>query len=123
MLYIQDTKDIIHPRADLDRFVLQYRQAEVRLSWSVEGASDGFAPGSSSHASVRALGRMYGPGILVARRRAGARRSSRSSTGRCGKYAPVRATTLARLERRAQCRFGAVKLLDTRKLTEIPCKS
>jgi len=61
VLYIQDTKDIIHPRADLDRFVAQYRQAGGQVELELfEGASDGFAPRDpSSHASVRALGRMY----------------------------------------------------------------
>jgi acetyl esterase/lipase len=61
VLYIQDTKDIIHPRADLDRFVAQYRQAGGQVELELfEGASDGFAPRNpSSHASVRALGRMY----------------------------------------------------------------
>lgn len=61
VLYIQDTRDIIHPRADLDRFVTQYRQAGGHVELELfEGASDGFAPRNpSAHASIRALGRMY----------------------------------------------------------------
>jgi len=45
VLYIQDTRDIVHPRPQLDRFVELYRQAggcvDLELS---EGASDAFAP-------------------------------------------------------------------------------
>src|SRR5215470_13581354 len=45
VLYIQDTKDIVHPRADLDRFVTQYRQAGGQVELELfEGAGDGFAP-------------------------------------------------------------------------------
>jgi len=61
VLYIQDTKDIVHPRADLDRFVEQYRKAGGRVELELfEGASDGFAPRDpSSHPAARALGRTY----------------------------------------------------------------
>src|SRR5262249_48282612 len=61
VLYIQDTKDIIHPRADLERFVAQYRQAGGQVELELfEGASEGFMPRNpSSHVAVRALGRMY----------------------------------------------------------------
>lgn len=61
VLYIQDTKDIVHPRADLNRFVEQDRKAGGQVELELfEGASDGFAPREpSSPASVRALGRMY----------------------------------------------------------------
>jgi len=61
VLYIQDTKDIVHPRADLDRFVTQYRQAGGQVALELfEGASDGFAPRNpSSHAAPPALRRMY----------------------------------------------------------------
>src|SRR5262245_63021755 len=61
VLYIQDTKDIVHPRADLDRFVAQYRQAGGQVELEMfEGVSDGFAPRNpASHASVPALARMY----------------------------------------------------------------
>ncbi|HUA34447.1 MAG TPA: alpha/beta hydrolase [Candidatus Binataceae bacterium] len=45
VLYIQDSRDIVHPRAQLDRFVELYRKAggtvELELS---EGAADAFAP-------------------------------------------------------------------------------
>ncbi len=45
VLYIQDSRDIVHPRAQLDRFVELYRKAggEVDLELS-EGAADAFAP-------------------------------------------------------------------------------
>jgi acetyl esterase/lipase len=61
VLYIQDTKDIVHPRADLDRFVTQYRQAGGRVALELfEGAADGFAPRNpSAHASAPALRRIY----------------------------------------------------------------
>ncbi len=48
-LYIQDTKDIVHPRTDLDRFVEQYRKAGGQVELELfEGASDGFAPRNPS---------------------------------------------------------------------------
>ena len=61
VLYIQDTRDLVHPRADLDRFVAQYRQAGGQVELELfEGAMDGFAPRDpSSHPAARALGRMY----------------------------------------------------------------
>jgi acetyl esterase len=45
VLYIQDTKDIVHPRPQLERFVELYRKAggQVDLELS-EGASDAFVP-------------------------------------------------------------------------------
>jgi len=45
VLYIQDSRDIVHPRPQLERFVELYRKAggEVDLELS-EGASDAFAP-------------------------------------------------------------------------------
>ena len=45
VLYIQDTRDIVHPRVQLERFVELYRKAggNVDLELS-EGASDAFAP-------------------------------------------------------------------------------
>jgi acetyl esterase len=45
VLYIQDTRDLVHPRPQLDRFVELYRKAggHVGLELS-EGASDAFAP-------------------------------------------------------------------------------
>jgi acetyl esterase/lipase len=60
VLYIQDAKDIVHPRADLDRFVTQYRKAGGQVELELfEGASDGFAPRNPSSASIPALRRMY----------------------------------------------------------------
>ncbi len=45
VLYIQDSRDIVHPRVQLDRFVELYRKADgdVELELS-EGAADAFAP-------------------------------------------------------------------------------
>ncbi|HKV55924.1 MAG TPA: alpha/beta hydrolase [Candidatus Binataceae bacterium] len=45
VLYIQDTRDIVHPRPQLERFVELYRKAggQVDLELS-EGASDAFVP-------------------------------------------------------------------------------
>ena len=45
VLYIQDSRDIVHPRVQLDRFVELYRKAggEVEMELS-EGAADAFAP-------------------------------------------------------------------------------
>src|SRR5713101_8529232 len=62
VLYIQDTKDIIHPRVDLDRFVAQYRKAGGQVELELfEGAAEGFIPRNpSSPAAVRALEKSYG---------------------------------------------------------------
>ncbi|HKM99519.1 MAG TPA: alpha/beta hydrolase [Candidatus Binataceae bacterium] len=56
VLYIQDTRDIVHPRPQLERFVELYRKAggQVELELS-EGAGDAFAPRNPPPA----LGRMY----------------------------------------------------------------
>jgi len=56
VLYIQDTRDIVHPRPQLERFVELYRKAggQVDLELS-EGAGDAFAPRNPPPA----LGRMY----------------------------------------------------------------
>src|SRR5262245_54912384 len=61
VLYIQDSKDIVHPRADLDRFVAQYRQAGGQVELELfAGAGDGFAPRNpASRPSVPALARIY----------------------------------------------------------------
>lgn len=61
VLYIQDTRDIVHPRADLDRFVAQYRRAGGQVELELfEGASDGFVPRNpSSHPAAQILQRMY----------------------------------------------------------------
>jgi acetyl esterase len=56
VLYMQDSRDIVHPRAQLERFVELYRKAggavELELS---EGAGDAFAPRNPP----AAIGRMY----------------------------------------------------------------
>jgi acetyl esterase len=56
VLYIQDSRDIVHPRPQLDRFVDLYRKAggQVDLELS-EGAADAFMPRNPP----KALGRMY----------------------------------------------------------------
>lgn len=56
VLYIQDTRDIVHPRPQLERFVELYRKAggQVELELS-EGAADAFMPRNPP----KALGRMY----------------------------------------------------------------
>jgi acetyl esterase/lipase len=56
VLYIQDVRDIVHPRAQLERFIELYRKAggQVDLELS-EGAADAFAPRNPP----AALGRMY----------------------------------------------------------------
>jgi acetyl esterase len=59
-LYIQGTKDIVHPRADLDLFVANYRKAGGRVDLEMfEGEAEGFIirrPGSES--AARAIGRI-----------------------------------------------------------------
>ncbi len=56
VLYIQDTRDIVHPRPQLERFVELYRKAggQVELELS-EGAGDAFVPRNPNPA----LGRGY----------------------------------------------------------------
>jgi acetyl esterase/lipase len=56
VLYIQDTRDIVHPRPQLERFVELYRKAggQVDLELS-EGAGDAFVPRNPP----AAVGRMY----------------------------------------------------------------
>ncbi|HXZ87697.1 MAG TPA: hypothetical protein VEF07_03935, partial [Candidatus Binataceae bacterium] len=45
VLYIQDPRDIVHPRPQLERFVELYRKAGGRVDLELsEGASDAFAP-------------------------------------------------------------------------------
>ena len=45
VLYIQDSRDIVHPRAQLDRFVELYRKAGGKVDLELsEGAADAFAP-------------------------------------------------------------------------------
>jgi len=59
-LYIQDTRDTIHPRPQLERFVELYRKAGGQVELELfEGAMDAFAPRDpSSHPAAKALGRM-----------------------------------------------------------------
>jgi acetyl esterase/lipase len=56
VLYIQDTRDIVHPRPQLERFVELYRKAggHVDLELS-EGAADAFAPRNPPAALARSL--------------------------------------------------------------------
>jgi len=45
VLYIQDSRDIVHPRPQLERFVELYRKAGGRVELELsEGAADAFAP-------------------------------------------------------------------------------
>ena len=45
VLYIQDSRDIVHPRPQLERFVELYRKAGGRVDLELsEGAGDAFAP-------------------------------------------------------------------------------
>jgi acetyl esterase/lipase len=45
VLYIQDVRDIVHPRPQLERFVELYRKAGGRVDLELsEGAADAFAP-------------------------------------------------------------------------------
>ena len=57
VLYIQGTKDVAHPRVDLDRFVAQYRKAGGQVELELfEGEAEGFViRNSSSPASGQAL--------------------------------------------------------------------
>jgi len=56
VLYIQDTRDIVHPRPQLERFVELYRRAggSVDLELS-EGAADAFVPRNPPRAVARAF--------------------------------------------------------------------
>ncbi len=56
VLYIQDARDIVHPRPQLDRFVELYRKAGGTVDLELaEGAADAFMPKNPP----AALGRMY----------------------------------------------------------------
>jgi len=59
-LYLQGTRDVAHPRPDLDRFVAQYRKAGGRVELELlEGETEGFItrnPGSP--AAARAIERI-----------------------------------------------------------------
>jgi acetyl esterase len=56
VLYIQDTRDIVHPRPQLERFVELYRKAggQVDLQYA-EAAADAFAPRNPPAAVARAF--------------------------------------------------------------------
>ena len=56
VLYIQDTRDIVHPRGQLERFVELYRKAGGSVDLQLfEGAGDAFVPRNAP----QAIGRMY----------------------------------------------------------------
>ncbi len=56
VLYIQDSRDIVHPRPQLERFVELYRKAGGKVDLELsEGAADAFMPRNPP----KALGRMY----------------------------------------------------------------
>ena len=56
VLYVQDSRDIVHPRPQLERFVELYRKAggQVDLELS-EGAADAFVPRNPPQAVARAF--------------------------------------------------------------------
>ena len=63
VLYLQDTRDTVHPPADLDRFVRYYRQAGGQVELELfEGAAEGFMPQNPSlpAAAARMLEKSYG---------------------------------------------------------------
>jgi hypothetical protein len=54
VLYIQDTRDIVHPRPQLERFVELYRKAGGRVDLELsEGAADAFVPRNPPKALAR----------------------------------------------------------------------
>jgi acetyl esterase/lipase len=56
VLYIQDTRDIVHPRAQLERFVELYRKAGGQVDLQLfEGAGDAFVPRNPP----KGIGRTY----------------------------------------------------------------
>jgi acetyl esterase/lipase len=57
VLYLQGTRDVAHPRPDLDRFVTHYRKAGGRVDLELfEGETEGFVnKNPESPASRRAL--------------------------------------------------------------------
>jgi hypothetical protein len=59
VLYIQDTRDIVHPRPQLERFVELYRKAGGQVELELfEGAMDPFAPRNTASAPG-AVARLY----------------------------------------------------------------
>jgi len=61
VLYIQDTRDIVRPRPQLERFVELYRKAGGVVQLELfEGAMDAFVPrNTASHQAPGAIARMY----------------------------------------------------------------
>jgi acetyl esterase len=59
-LYIQGAKDIVHPRADLDQFVANYRKAGGHLELEMfDGEAEGFiVRRPSSDSAMRAIGKI-----------------------------------------------------------------
>jgi len=59
-LYLQGTRDLAHPRPDLDRFVASYRKAGGRVELELfEGESEGFiSRNSAAPAAARAIERI-----------------------------------------------------------------
>jgi acetyl esterase/lipase len=56
VLYIQDTRDIVHPQPQLERFVELYRKAGGRVDLELsEGAADAFVPRNPPKALARSL--------------------------------------------------------------------
>jgi acetyl esterase/lipase len=56
VLYIQDSRDIVHPRPQLERFVELYRKAGGKVDLELsEGAADAFAPRNPPQAVARAF--------------------------------------------------------------------
>jgi acetyl esterase len=56
VLYIQDTRDIVHPRPQLERFVELYRKAGGHVNLELtEGAADAFAPRNPPAALARSF--------------------------------------------------------------------
>jgi acetyl esterase len=56
VLYIQDSRDIVHPRPQLERFVELYRKAGGQVDLELyEGAADAFAPRNPPAAVARAF--------------------------------------------------------------------
>jgi acetyl esterase/lipase len=58
-LYLQGTRDVAHPRPDLDRFVTLYGKAGGQVELELfEGEAEGFIRNSGSPAAVRAMARI-----------------------------------------------------------------
>src|SRR5262249_42753007 len=56
VLYIQDVRDIVHPRPQLERFVELYRKAGGHIDLELaEGAADAFVPRNPPQAVARAF--------------------------------------------------------------------